>query len=175
MPAKQANYEFRRAKKKNIKLAGDLQSIFEIPSEHLNSVERELLEDEEILDDEENDHEPQSEEDDSYVRRKKMVVAKEPTPKNSPRRDDGKIIVAEDQLHNLQVIKQQLTQLGKLDRCEFVYNGEEAVVKFSELVSRNEKVSYILTDFMMPRLNGQQAVERIRGFITKRNLLNPQN
>lgn len=35
----------------------------------------------------------------------------------------GKIIIAEDQLHNMQVIKEQLTQLGKLDRCEFVYNG----------------------------------------------------
>lgn len=174
MPAKQSNYEFRRIKKKNIKLAGDLQSIFEIPAEHLNSLERELLEDS-IDEEEQNQHEPQSEEEDSYVRRRRVLAQKEPSPKNSPRRNDGKIIVAEDQLHNLQVIKQQLTQLGKIDRCEFVYNGEEAVVKFSELVTANVKVSYILTDFMMPRLNGQQAVERIRGYITKRNQLNQQN
>jgi CheY-like chemotaxis protein len=52
------------------------------------------------------------------------------------------------------VIKTQLLELGKLNQCEFVYNGEEAVCKYSELVLAGQTVSFVLTDFMMPRLNG---------------------
>jgi CheY-like chemotaxis protein len=42
-----------------------------------------------------------------------------------------------------------------------VYNGQEAVVQFSKLAEEKKYVSHILTDFMMPRLNGVQAIERI--------------
>ena len=69
----------------------------------------------------------------------------------------------------MQVIKDQLTQLGKLDRCEFVYNGQEAVVRVSELLQQDIEVGYVLTDFMMPRLNGIQAVQKIKNFIKTRN------
>ena len=59
----------------------------------------------------------------------------------------GRIIVAEDELHNMTVIQSKLKQLDILDSCEFVYNGEEAVIKFSELTQAGIKVSYLLTDF----------------------------
>lgn len=77
----------------------------------------------------------------------------------------GKIIVAEDSLCNMQVIKQQLEELGLKDQCEFVYSGEELVLTASKLISAQEKIDFILTDFMMPRLNGIQAVEKIKYFI----------
>ena len=35
----------------------------------------------------------------------------------------------------------------------------------SKLISAQEKIDFILTDFMMPRLNGIQAVEKIKYFI----------
>jgi CheY-like chemotaxis protein len=62
-----------------------------------------------------------------------------------------------------------LKELGLDDRCEFVYNGEEAVVQFSKLTNEKKYVSHILTDFMMPRLNGIQATERILDYVSHRN------
>ena len=62
-----------------------------------------------------------------------------------------------------------MNQLDKLDRCEFVYNGQEALVKYSEFIEQNTPVSHILTDFMMPRLNGVQTVHRIKDLISKHN------
>jgi CheY-like chemotaxis protein len=41
----------------------------------------------------------------------------------------SKIIVAEDQIINMQVIKSQIAEHGLLDNCEFCFNGEEALVK----------------------------------------------
>lgn len=45
------------------------------------------------------------------------------------------------------IIKDALEIAGKLNQCKFCFNGEEAVIKFSELVQSGEKVSYVLTDF----------------------------
>lgn len=81
----------------------------------------------------------------------------------------GRIIIAEDQLHNIQVIKQQMEEIGRKDMCEFVYNGQEAVIRFSELTLAGQYVSHVLTDFMMPRLNGIQTVQKIKEFIAERN------
>lgn len=79
--------------------------------------------------------------------------------------------MAEDQIHNMQVLKQQLSNLGKEDLCEFVYNGKEAVECASRLIQAGENISYILTDFMMPRMNGIQAVEQIQSYIKYWNAL----
>ena len=92
---------------------------------------------------------------------------------SSKPKDTGKIIVAEDQLHNMQVIKQQLAQLEKEEQCEFVYNGQEAVVRVADLLKAGQTVSYILTDFMMPRLNGIQAVQKIQTYIQTLNSQSP--
>jgi CheY-like chemotaxis protein len=64
----------------------------------------------------------------------------------------------------LQVIKEQLTSLGLLSKCEFAYNGHEAVMTYSRLIESGEHVQYILTDFMMPRLNGIQAAHKILSY-----------
>lgn len=66
----------------------------------------------------------------------------------------GRIIVAEDQLHNITIIKDQLGEIGLASQCDFVFNGQEAVLKFSELTQGGQRVTHVLTDFMMPRLNG---------------------
>lgn len=55
------------------------------------------------------------------------------------------------------------------DFCEFCYNGEEAVIKFSELIQSGQTVSYVLSDFQMPRLNGLQAMEKIQAFVDEMN------
>ena len=46
-----------------------------------------------------------------------------------------KIVVAEDQLHNMQAIKNQMSRLGKFEQCEFCYNGQEALLRVSELLT----------------------------------------
>jgi len=61
----------------------------------------------------------------------------------------------------MMVIKELISQLGRTHDCEFVYNGQEAVIKFSELTAQGYEVSHFLTDFMMPRLNGIDAVKTI--------------
>lgn len=72
----------------------------------------------------------------------------------------GRIIVAEDQLINMQVIKQQLENLGDsvYDRCDFCHNGQEALEKATDCIktaiqnSGSEQVqiqpiSLVLLDF----------------------------
>ena len=64
----------------------------------------------------------------------------------------------------MQVIKSHFELLGKLDMCEFVFNGQDAVLKVAELIGQGHHISLVLTDFQMPRLNGIQAVTKIRNF-----------
>ena len=66
----------------------------------------------------------------------------------------------------MMVIKELMSKLGRTNDCEFVYNGQEAVLKFSELSAQGYTVSHILTDFMMPRMNGLDAVKTIQNFVT---------
>ena len=66
-------------------------------------------------------------------------------------------------------MKMLLQEIGKLHLCEFVYNGEEAVLKFAEFAESDIAVSHILTDYMMPRVNGLQAVKKIKEFVTQMN------
>lgn len=47
-----------------------------------------------------------------------------------------------------------------------MYDGQDAVTRFSELVNKGKTVDLIITDFMMPRLNGIQVVEKIRGLVS---------
>lgn len=42
-------------------------------------------------------------------------------------------------------------------------------MKASSLLLSGKKISYILTDFMMPRLNGIQAIQKIKSFIDSHN------
>ena len=66
------------------------------------------------------------------------------------------------------MIEERFKELGLLEHCVFVYNGEELVLKFSELTSQGISVKYILTDFQMPRMNGQIALEKIKESLQKK-------
>lgn len=73
--------------------------------------------------------------------------------------------MAEDQEANMHVLKQQLAKINLTDYCDFVYNGQDIVERVQDLVKTGTQVSFILTDFMMPRLNGIEAIEKVRTFI----------
>ena len=81
----------------------------------------------------------------------------------------GRILVAEDNYNNMKIISQQLVQIEKLELCDFVHDGQELVDKFTQLIKQDTLVSYVLTDFAMPNLNGMQAVKLIQNFLKNHN------
>lgn len=76
----------------------------------------------------------------------------------------GRILVAEDQLINIQVIKSQLAELGLINRTTFCTNGQEAVDEVARtlVAPENERpISLVLTDFQMPKKNGIQLMKEV--------------
>ena len=67
------------------------------------------------------------------------------------------------------MIKELFKKLGILENCVFVYNGEELVLKFSELTEAKIPVKFIITDFMMPRMNGFIALQKINEYISQQD------
>jgi CheY-like chemotaxis protein len=62
-----------------------------------------------------------------------------------------------------------MKEIGLADHCDFVHNGQEAVIKFAELTESGQDVTHILTDVMMPRFNGLQTVQTIQEYVRDRN------
>lgn len=78
-------------------------------------------------------------------------------------RDKLRILVAEDDIHNSFVIKEMLKNLGyNSRRIKMVENGQQCV---NEVKRRNYDV--ILTDIIMPVMDGVEAVKHIRQITTK--------
>lgn len=69
---------------------------------------------------------------------------------------EAPILVAEDNPINRQVIVMQLRRLG-IQQVDIVSNGEEAI-----LAASNNKYALIFIDNNMPKINGLEAVRRIR-------------
>ena len=53
--------------------------------------------------------------------------------------------------------------------CEFVTDGDELVRTYFQLVESGKRVELIITDFMMPRLNGLQAIQKINMVLKERS------
>ena len=70
------------------------------------------------------------------------------------------------------VLKQSLSDLQIIDRCDFCHNGLEAVTKATEIYKKSTEVQpycLVLVDFQMPRLNGIEVIKQIRKLIKKNN------
>lgn len=83
-----------------------------------------------------------------------------------------RILVAEDQHINIEVMKSQLNRLGKIGMCDFCFNGEEALKLAQHLIEQSilpykERIAFegtnlvklqpiklMLLDFQMPKMNG---------------------
>lgn len=52
---------------------------------------------------------------------------------------EAKIVVAEDQMINLAVLKGNLSELGLTSKCEFVMNGQDAVEKCCKIIEAEHK------------------------------------
>ena len=92
----------------------------------------------------------------------------------------GKIIIADDQLINIEVLKTQIEELGQLYRCEFCYDGDKTLAKAIEITeqaiqesnkseeTKIKPISLMLLDFQMPKKNGLQVIEAYRNFLKLR-------
>lgn len=69
----------------------------------------------------------------------------------------------------MEVIKQQFIDLKLENHCVFCFNGLELVTEVKKALDAKEDVDLILTDFMMPRLNGIQAVQQIQEHVYANN------
>jgi CheY-like chemotaxis protein len=94
---------------------------------------------------------------------------------------DLKILIAEDQLINVEVLKQNLRELNLLDGCHFAFNGEDAVKQAIKTIEAQfnfesqwregtiQPLSLCLFDFQMPKMNGLEAIKKIRFFVNHLN------
>lgn len=79
-----------------------------------------------------------------------------------------RILLAEDNPINLRVACQHLKKLGY--KADHAKDGVEALNRFEERLSKNEKYDLILMDIQMPRKDGIVTMTDLRKMISERNL-----
>ncbi len=70
-----------------------------------------------------------------------------------------KILVVDDDLTNRIILQKLLSQYGNVHTAN---NGEEAVDFVKLAISKNENYDLICLDIMMPVMDGQEALEKIK-------------
>jgi two-component system chemotaxis response regulator CheY len=70
-----------------------------------------------------------------------------------------RFLVVEDDFIARRILTQYLSRWG---RCEVAVDGAEAVQAVKLALVENEQYDLICLDIMMPNLNGQEALKRIR-------------
>ena len=68
----------------------------------------------------------------------------------------AKILLCDDEIHILRAAEFKLARAGFEVRC--VTDGQEALEAIEQ-----ERPDILITDFQMPRLNGLELIERVRG------------
>ena len=91
-----------------------------------------------------------------------------------------KIIIADDQHINIEVLQQHFESLDVLERCEFFYNGQVTIDRTIELVrdaiaycpdgsTKLRPIAIMLLDFQMPTKNGIEVVNEVRALFKATN------
>ncbi|MBF0127334.1 MAG: response regulator [Magnetococcales bacterium] len=70
-----------------------------------------------------------------------------------------KILIADDEPHNRLLMERILEPFGV---CDLVVNGQEAVEACELAIGDSEPYHLICLDIMMPEMDGQDALQRIR-------------
>jgi two-component system chemotaxis response regulator CheY len=78
-----------------------------------------------------------------------------------------RILIVEDDLASRRLLK---TLLSKYGDCDIAVNGEEAVESFRLALEEGAPYDLICLDIMMPVMDGQQALQRIRSMEKERNI-----
>ena len=78
-----------------------------------------------------------------------------------------RILIVEDDFTSRKLLQKLLSQYGE---CDIAVNGEEAVEAFKLALEEASPYSLICMDIMMPIIDGQQALQRIREIERARNI-----
>jgi two-component system, chemotaxis family, chemotaxis protein CheY len=70
-----------------------------------------------------------------------------------------KALIVEDELTNRMIMKKFLSPYGE---CDFVVDGNEAIQAFKMAWEENKPYNLICMDIMMPKMNGHEAMRKIR-------------
>lgn len=81
-----------------------------------------------------------------------------------------RILIAEDEFISRSLLVKFLEGLGP---CDTASNGEEAVERFVAASEAREPYDLVILDIMMPVLDGQEALSRIRAYESGHGVLAP--
>ncbi len=70
-----------------------------------------------------------------------------------------KILIVDDDLYSRLLLKEYLAEYGS---CDMAVDGEEAVRAVEIAIESGKPYDLIFLDIMMPKMNGQEALKRIR-------------
>lgn len=80
-----------------------------------------------------------------------------------------RILIVEDDFGSRKLLQSLLAAYGD---CDIAVDGEEAVEAFQLAWKERKPYSLICMDIMMPKINGQEALKRIRDY-ERRNEIKP--
>ena len=81
----------------------------------------------------------------------------------------NRILVAEDQAINMEVVKRQITRVGLLERTELYYNGQDAFERVIQILDEAKDcpspIDLMLIDQQMPLMKGIELVKNVKAEI----------
>ncbi len=79
-----------------------------------------------------------------------------------------KILVVEDELASRKLLTHMMEEYGQ---CDNAVDGIEGVRMFEESILNGDKYDLICMDIMMPEMDGQEALKKIREIENKQSVL----
>jgi two-component system chemotaxis response regulator CheY len=86
---------------------------------------------------------------------------------SQPKRHGIKTLVVDDELVGGNMLALYISPLGE---CDLVNNGSEAIKAFNEAIDKGESYDLITLDIVMPEMNGDEVLKRIRNIEEERGL-----
>lgn len=74
-----------------------------------------------------------------------------------------KILVVEDDATSRDVLHSILSEFGQ---CDLAADGEEGIAVFGKAFSQGEPYDLVCLDILLPRMDGQEVLRKIRGMET---------
>lgn len=79
-----------------------------------------------------------------------------------------KSLVVDDDFFSRRILQSIMAQYGE---CHIAVNGKEAVYAFNQAVAEETPYDVVCLDIMMPEMDGQEVLRKIRETESKKNIL----